>query len=1147
MKKLFLLFLLMPFLAGSQTITDTATLRTRINTQIVPNGTQAITGQMLNNILNGYLNSWPDNRINTSAPLAWNPVTRTLVFTGTFTGVPTSRTLTIGGITFDLSANRTWNLTTTNIPEGTNLYWTQVRFNAAFAAKTTTDLAEGSNLYFTNARARAAISSGGTPIVYNPSTGVISLTTVPVSKGGTGLTSAGTAGQLIKSTGTGFILFTPQYLTAADTAGLGYNNLVFESGVERTGNIVRALHDAGIWNANEFVGFAIQTGQPLNNDIWQFKTAYNGWRRVQPSDIVSDGGGLTVEADPIYTANGVPKTLTLTINGVGYNLSTNRVWTLTTDNVSEGVTNLYFTNTRARTAISLTTTGSSGVATYNNATGVLNIPNYVQTVTLTGDVTGSGTTSIATTLATVNSNVGTFGSGTQVAQVTVNAKGLVTAVTNVPITGFLSSTLTNNYIYVGNASNVATGVPVSGDMTIANTGAITLNTVNSNVGTYNNVTVNGKGLITAASNVAYLTANQSITWTGSGDVSGSASGATSLTPTLTLATVNSNVGTFGSANQVPQITVNGKGLVTAVSNVTITGFASSTLASANIYVGSVSNIATPQAPSGDLTMNNTGVFTLNTVNSNVGTFNNVTVNGKGLITAASNVAYLTANQNITVTATGDATGTSSSSPTAPSLPLTLATVNSNVGTFGNSTTIPVITVNGKGLITAVSTAATGAVTTRDRFGYPGEDGTGNESRGFFFANNSTYNLAIGNSRASIYTLQLSNSAGPAMQITAAQNGVYAAHISNSLGAGIYVQAGGVNTAITAFSASGHGLVTSSTSQMGLQAISQTHYAAMLQQNEGATGGVNDVITVNSFANGTPTAGFGGRINFTLETDISSTTAGGVGFAWTDVTNATRTSSFEVYTVNSGTTGKKLEVAGNGTMTAAGYGSGSITGTATYNLAVTSTGKIIEVAAGGGGGGVTTVGTIDGQTKHANGLVISGSSIYAQTADATYPGLVSTVSQTFAGNKIFNGAVQSASINVWNSIGGFVNTLQYAGTANRGTTLPNYSGTLRVAATEQTLTDGTTVSWDMSLGTTAKVTLGGNRTLSVSNAVAGEEYFLTVIQDGTGSRTLALPAGWKVVNNGGGAVVLTTTAGAHDIISIKYTGSNYYVSYGRNFN
>jgi predicted heme/steroid binding protein len=49
--------------------------------------------------------------------------------------------------------------------------------------------------------------------------------------------------------------------------------------------------------------------------------------------------------------------------------------TLTTSNISEG-TNLYFTDARARTAISLTTTGNSGASTYNNGTGVLNVPQY---------------------------------------------------------------------------------------------------------------------------------------------------------------------------------------------------------------------------------------------------------------------------------------------------------------------------------------------------------------------------------------------------------------------------------------------------------------------------------------------------------------------------------------------------------------------------------------------------------------------------------------------------------------------------------------------------------------------------------------------------------------------------------------------------
>jgi len=58
-----------------------------------------------------------------------------------------------------------------------------------------------------------------------------------------------------------------------------------------------------------------------------------------------------------------------------------------------------------------------------------------QTITLTGDVTGSGGGSFAATLATVNSNVGAFGSSTLIPVVTVNAKGLITAISTVAASG----------------------------------------------------------------------------------------------------------------------------------------------------------------------------------------------------------------------------------------------------------------------------------------------------------------------------------------------------------------------------------------------------------------------------------------------------------------------------------------------------------------------------------------------------------------------------------------------------------------------------------------------------------------------------------------------------------------------------------------
>lgn len=61
---------------------------------------------------------------------------------------------------FTSTAN-TWLATksTTNVSEGTNLYYTQSRFDTAFTAKSTTNLSEGTNLYYTNARADARIAN----------------------------------------------------------------------------------------------------------------------------------------------------------------------------------------------------------------------------------------------------------------------------------------------------------------------------------------------------------------------------------------------------------------------------------------------------------------------------------------------------------------------------------------------------------------------------------------------------------------------------------------------------------------------------------------------------------------------------------------------------------------------------------------------------------------------------------------------------------------------------------------------------------------------------------------------------------------------------------------------------------------------------
>lgn len=87
-----------------------------------------------------------------------------------------------------------------------------------------------------------------------------------------------------------------------------------------------------------------------------------------------------------------------------------------------------------------------------------------------------------------------------------------------------------------------------------------------------------------------------------------------------------------------------------------------------------------------------------------------------------------------------------------------------------------------------------------------------------------------------------------------------------------------------------------------------------------------------------------------------------------------------------------------------------------NITITDNTDSVTIAATGGGS--TKLGTIDGYwVKNANGATISGDTLYQQTANASFPGLVSTGAQEIAGQKYFtnqpiktNTAGPGASIN-----------------------------------------------------------------------------------------------------------------------------------------
>ena len=101
--------------------------------------------------------------------------------------------------------------------------------------------------------------------------------------------------------------------------------------------------------------------------------------------------------------------------------------------------------------------------------------------------------------------------------------------------------------------------------------------------------------------------------------------------------------------------------------------------------------------------------------------------------------------------------------------------------------------------------------------------------------------------------------------------------------------------------------------------------------------------------------------------------------------------------------------------------------------------------------------------------------------------------------------------------------------------------------EDTLTDASTITWDVIASPVAKVTLGANRTLAApsgSTPAAGQFIALTVIQDGTGSRTLTWNATYEFTEDT--APTLTTTANKGDLFIFKYNGSKW-LEVGRNLN
>lgn len=108
------------------------------------------------------------------------------------------------------------------------------------------------------------------------------------------------------------------------------------------------------------------------------------------------------------------------------------------------------------------------------------------------------------------------------------------------------------------------------------------------------------------------------------------------------------------------------------------------------------------------------------------------------------------------------------------------------------------------------------------------------------------------------------------------------------------------------------------------------------------------------------------------------------------------------------------------------------------------------------------------------------------------------------------------------------------TSNAGTTFK------KLVQTINTATDGETVTFDLAKGGLQEVTLGGNRTLALSNVSVGQCFVIDLIQDGTGSRTVT----WfdTIKWTDGAAPTLTTTANKRDSFGFICKSAGNYQGY-----
>lgn len=282
---------------------------------------------------------------------------------------------------------------------------------------------------------------------------------------------------------------------------------------------------------------SLKSGELAYNEVASDNTLYYGYgdngSGVATSVVAIAGAGAYANLGGTQTIAG-DKTFTGTLT-----FSAATIVGLDTDDVGEGANNLYYTDTRARAAISATT--GSGV-TYNTTTGVVAL-------------SGIPNSSLSNSDITVNGATLSLG-GSMTVQGTANE-------VEVSNTGTTITVGLPNDVTIGNDLVVTGDLTVNGTLTTLSSTEVRVEDRNLLLGdtaTPTDVTANGGGLTLAGATnkeITWYSATNAWTFNQAINITNSGTFMIANTQVLNASRVMSNVAITGANNTIDNVTLDG--------------------------------------------------------------------------------------------------------------------------------------------------------------------------------------------------------------------------------------------------------------------------------------------------------------------------------------------------------------------------------------------------------------------------------------------------------------------------------------------------------------------------------------------------------------------------------------------------------------